>query len=246
MNKIPVYYHIPKCGGTYVITKCREILRFHNNGLSAIRIQDKENNQTIVRCFVKKNIELDIDIYNDYDCLLKHVNNILFITIEASGIKLRDNILNNIKNTYEFMTIRDPFDRIQSMYNYITSEASKHEPSHGSIKDKKFEEYMENPNYEKNWISLQFSTEKETLINKLKNINIYKMQNIEKSISDCFKACHPDIDCSRYNANLVNMHRNTIKPKKISINDVPNEVINKFLKYNDLDYFIYDKCCNLE
>ena len=72
------------------------------------------------------------------------------------------------------------------------------------------------------------------------------MQNIEKGISDCFKACYPDMDCSRYNVNLVNQHKNTVKPKKISINDVPIEVINKFLEHNSLDYFIYDKCCNLE
>jgi len=234
---IPVYYHIPKCGGTYVITKCKEILRFHYHGISAIRVN--KNNETLVRCFVRKNIrELDIDIHDD--CLLKYLNNILFITIEPGGIKLRDKILNNISNIHEFMIIRNLFDRTQSMYNYLTSQASKHEPTHGVIRDKTFEEYLKNTNYEKNWISSQFSQDKNILINKLKNMRIYKIRHIEKAISDCFSACYSDIDCSKYNDNLVNRHENTHKTQKIEVHNIPNEVIQKFLNHNQMDQFIYD------
>ena len=243
MNKLPIYYHIPKCGGTYVITKCREILRYHNNGISVLFITN-EKDQVLCRCFTK-NIQDNRKIIYSNDCLASHMKDVLFIVIEPAGIKLRDNLLYNIDIIkYQFMTIRHPFDRAQSMYNYITSEASRHEPSHNTIKDQTFEEYMQNANYEKNWISSQFSIEKETLVNKLKDINIYKIHDIEKGIKDCFRACYPDIDCSRYNVNQVNIHRNSVKPKKISIENMPNEIIEKFLEYNKFDMYIYNQYSN--
>tara|TARA_B100000085_G_scaffold285631_1_gene322610 strand:+ start:9543 stop:12161 length:2619 start_codon:yes stop_codon:yes gene_type:complete len=53
---------------------------------------------------------------------------------------------------FNFTILRDPLDRAISLYNYITSERSQHEDTHGVIKQKNIQEYLESDSTEDSWI----------------------------------------------------------------------------------------------
>lgn len=245
--KIPVFYHIPKCGGTYVITKCLSIFRHQTNKISTIHIKN-ENEKIVFRCFISSKNPGRFTVKYQENCFDKYLEDILFIAVTGHGIPLSKASLKNIFAKHEFLILRNPFDRIQSLYNYVTSEASQHEATYKTISSSNFKEFISTkPDYEKNWVAKQFSLSdnctREDIARCFKDIKIYDILNIEQAIIDCFYCCYPEIDCAKYNKAIVNGNINIYKPKKIHIGEIEDQYIKNFIKHQKIDYMIYDTYC---
>ena len=238
-EKIPIFYHIPKCGGTYVITKIREIFRGNDIRPGVILVvsdNSKADCEVFIRCFTTKAGTKKVINYED-GCLKEYIDDILFISLTETGIRDREKILKSIdKDIWEFTTLREPFSRSQSMYNYLTSQASSHEPTHNSLKSKTYIDYLENKEYEKNWIfeNLQF----------YEAIHLYDMHFLDNAIADAMSYCYPSIDINKYNTKDVNKNENLHKSEKIKIEDCPKNLVDDFCKHNALDQKIYKYCIN--
>lgn len=55
------------------------------------------------------------------------------------------------KQPVNFTLLRNPFDRQQSLYNYLTSDQSRHEPSHGMFDHATFEQFAASDQVEDSW-----------------------------------------------------------------------------------------------
>lgn len=251
MNKIPVFYHIPKCGGTYVITKSRELLRFYNKGIGVLLLTNQEKSKTLARIFLK-----NTKIYSTplSDGLIAEIlPRILFITIEPDGIILKDILLDSIQSNilHEFTIFRNPFDRLQSFYNYIRSEESKHEPTHMAIKYQTFAEYIESNNFEPDWIVRNFSNNINQIINhsnyrkaviSLSRIKVYDIKNIEDSIEECFKNCYPDLNLNNFN--YAQTFKNSCQMSKLKFTDLTEDKQRLFLEKTMWERLLYSTYCN--
>lgn len=238
MHKIPVFYHIPKCGGTYVITKCREILRAHNDQLEGLPVE--HNGKTVARIFLK-NIKVEHPapenlVFSIGDML----ENILFLTIEPAGIKIRQQILQNIDRAHHFSIFRHPFYRIQSLYNYIRSAESAHEPTHMKIRSESFEEYIFSKQFESNWMCHNFGNgHHQNTAKQLQHINIYSMENIDLGISNCMLDCYPETNIDRFKRK--NVIRNSCSKEKTRFTDMSYLARKTFAQKSHEDLKLYKK-----
>ena len=240
MHKIPVFYHIPKCGGNYVITKCTEILRSHNNKL--VKLPVKHNGENVARIFLN-NSTVEIDHFPSNDMVFSIgdiLEKILFLTIEPAGIKFTKQILKNIDTAHHFSIFRHPFHRIQSLYNYIRSPESKHEPTHMSIKLESFEDYIFSKQFESNWICHNFGDGNyHKASQQLQHIHAYGMENIDVAISNCLLDCYPEIDINKFKHK--NFIRNSCSKEKIRFKDMSYSARKTFVERSYQDIKLYKK-----
>jgi hypothetical protein len=181
MKKVPIFLHIPKNAGTYVLGWCFNLVRMQgilskkNSELGwniALRlILVKKDGQTIFTVVGYdpnhfKNPKFIIHQDNQYISEID-INSFLYemhkieissIHVESYGFKfLKTEMfqiifgLLNIDPFY-FCLLRDPLSRAYSMYNYIHSSNSKHEDTHGKIKSKCFNEYLKSFELEDSWV----------------------------------------------------------------------------------------------
>ena len=148
------------------------------------------------------------------------------------------------------------FSRQQSLYHYITGEESSHEPSHKSIKDASFVEYLSSDSLEDSWLIRSTTGMKEDWpitrfwfdlsCNFLDNFNflIKDIKNTDNIINEvlfsCFKEGLSDSDTN------TTMRNSTKIENKITIEDLNKETKQKFLEKTSLDTKIYQRYCHTE
>ena len=178
-KKIPVYLHIPKNAGSYLI---RVFTRYF------IRLFESKSQVKIQRLTVYSgcfNLTVFVKFNSDYwqadenmkehhfidpralkcglPTLQTYINNnqlyVLAVAIEPEDGELRPsfNAVHHILNLCEakgfyFSILRETFSRQQSLYHYITGEESSHESSHKSIKEASFVEYLSSGSLEDSWL----------------------------------------------------------------------------------------------
>lgn len=183
MKKIPVFYHVPKNAGTYIIgcyskfmhywkdSKMQENHSFHHIHAGYAMIVDR--GLIVARAFIlhsedflskeKNHIkvlpenEIEIDLKNFDETLLKDVCVFAFV-LESNGFKYRKKFLDLLKKQYEcheFIILREPFDRAVSLFSYNTSSASQHDYEHRSIVASNFRDYLFSDQFECNWLITQ-------------------------------------------------------------------------------------------
>ena len=60
-------------------------------------------------------------------------------------------LLSGRKHPLNFTVLRNPYDRALSIFNYIKSDNSSHEPNHDCLVSKSFQEYIESDELEDSW-----------------------------------------------------------------------------------------------
>jgi hypothetical protein len=138
---------------------------------------------------------------------------------------------------FYFTLLRDTFQKIKSMYSYLSGESSQHEHTHKAIKSKSFEQYLNSYEIEDCWLIRELlflnpnqcisEEHYEKTVSYLKSYTIYDVTNtktaLQKMLAECYKIEYEKI------------------PKRFTENLAKNESINKpSLNYSDLNTQIRD------
>lgn len=278
INKItiPVYFQMPKCGSTFARRTFWQIAdiygkRYTNGNESDIyfnyHIKDPDSDLQIATFgavlkegktmptfknsdirkfpFDKKNMNLLIENF--------HVV-YMFITTHGIVSDYYNRILKYFedKDLYKIISSRDPFQYEVSLYDYIRSEKSKHEPTHKIIKEKTFEDYtMYSDHFGDSLLIRAFAgvgkdkqiTDEDyeltiPIIQKFHKIDV-STQSLKLQMSKILEICYgvdsKIIECfPPAKANRGVNHR--IK----TIDDLPDHVRTKFLERKHYDYLLYN------
>ena len=196
--------------------------------------------------------EWDIDIQNITKELLENIT-LFGIIIESQGFKCRNEIFDLFPDLhlYQFLILRDPFSRAQSLYNYNTSEESINDYSHDLIKSKTFEDYVMSEQLEDSWLirnlinindaeSLEESHFQQAL-EILKSFNVYDIKDTDIAIQQTFKECY-EFDTRKIELKPWDIiTKNETKHKKINIEKLTEQAQKVFKKRTFLDQKIYEQ-----
>jgi hypothetical protein len=286
MNKIPVFLHIPKNAGTYVLSVTEKIFRFHcikkgwNNKLdwslslrkfhvvdseqkqyATLFVHDPNSNRDINNKIKKHNERPHVNLVdiNDVEIVLEDFQNKKFelfsVIIEPRGVKLItksffQNICEKTNKIPLYYTIfRKPYERALSLYNYIKSEDSVHEPTHNIIHADTFEEYLRSHQLEESWIIRSLACVRDgatiseedfkTVCNILKNFKIVDITKTDNLIDEVF------MECYGVTRDIIKDHKNinknaTQKVINKSFDNLNDELKQLFLERTKFDNRLYD------
>jgi hypothetical protein len=286
MNKIPVFLHIPKNAGTYVLGVTMELFRHYgiskgwrnelNWNLNLRRILLQKGGIQIATLFVydpyktrNSNPKFKHVSYDDYCNLvelhefekkLKNKNlNLFSIIVEDHGTKyIKNGLFKSLCETVDsipfyYTVLREPYDRALSMFNYIKSSKSIHEPTHNKVICDTFIDYINSPQLEDSWLVRRLNgisdeeiiTEKE-FINTcyiLENFYIKDIKYVEEMIDDVFLECY-GIKKSSFSDFSFNVDKNSTQKKIIILfNELEDDTKKRFLSRTEFDRKIYNKYC---
>lgn len=280
MKTLPVFYHIPKNAGTYVLDSMlilfRHYRRNHTNWLNHVKPEDDsikslqviKDGVIIAKLIVgdptyfcsqfskfttkHSHTEWDIQLSDVTTDLLDNL--FLFaVVIESCGVKCRENILCLFKtwDLVQFLILRDPFLRAQSIYNYNMSQASLHDYSHGKILSNTFERYINSYQLEDSWLIRQLTNlsdnkgitqvEFDQTVNILKQFKIYDIANVDLAIQTIFLKCHEIDFCSIERRPWDIVTKNNACYNSIRLEDLPRPSQEVFKLRTVWDEMLYQK-----
>jgi len=284
-TKIPVFLHIPKNAGTYVLGRTMTLFRYYgiargwndkerwNYNLRMIVLQH-EGVQIATVCIYDPTGALNIntnftkhegdeysnivEVYPFFEELRNRELFIFSIIVEDYGVKfintgLCEHLCSYNKKTPLYYTIlRDPYDRAQSIYNYIKSSNSSHEPTHDLIKSNSLEEYFKSNQLEDSWLIRRLTgiRDEEEMNEKhfdksCEILDKFKISDITKTdllIDNVFTECfgiNRDCGLSKYEAH----NKNANLKDKMHFNELQEETKAIFLRRTTPDRKIYERYC---
>ena len=285
-KKIPVFLHIPKNAGTYVLNLMHSVHTHYRH----LNLESKFDQSCVRMCFVKldkvrqvtafiydenhhcENSDFFIKISPDQyessaDIFYKYLSESKFdlfsLQIDATQLGVRDEfnfchkLCSIIGHTPSFFTIlRSPFDRAQSIFNYLNSEDSSHEPTYNQITSKNLKSYIHSSQLEDSWVIRHLSSlnEEEPLttehfdeaVNQLHRFSfVGNMSNINETVYSVLHQCY-GISRDLINFNLDSIGKNKSSYSSCKFDDLDIETQNKFICRTDLDIRLYDHFCNSE
>ena len=247
IKKIPVFYHIPKNAGTYVsdlmLLSFRYYRRTYTNWLRTyIPERDSIKCLQVIKdgfvvakllvgdpnsfCehnlkFIKKHSKTEWDIQLE-DILPEALTKVFLfgVIVEGRGFKI-NNLILNLLNDYiphQFLILREPFSRAQSLYDYIKSERSIREHTHGIIEADTFEDYILSEQLEDSWIIRNLIQVENSIplneqhfnnaVDMLSRFNIYSIENTTQAVQEAFLTCY-DFDILKVKLkNSDEVHKN--------------------------------------
>jgi hypothetical protein len=260
-STIPVFYHVPKNSGFYIINRITNSIWKHV--LKNIRIIYITDERRILAQIVtleehQKLNTSDIKIYN------LHISNldsdffkelsILAIFIEAAGFRFADNIINTVSKKikiqftpYKFITLREPFSRERSLYHYLTSDKSKYELTHGALKSPSFEQHIMSEQLQDSWLirSLLNLTNNTKLTEEhfhktcqlLQNFQVFDSNNADQAIKEALSVCFG----IEYNEQETNAYiRNENIYHKMKFEQLQPEAQKRFSEVKKWDQGLYN------
>jgi len=171
--------------------------------------------------------------------------------LNFDGLNVSDYICKIIKRQPVYYTIfRDCFSRTVSMYNYLNSYASKHEPTYKKIIYNSFEEYIKSHQLEDSWLIRQLSgiPDKESIneecfnnsCNILNRVKIADVKNVEEIFENVFKECY-DVDDIIKNVEGEYYNKNSSEGVKIDFDTLDEDIKNIFLNRTVFERRLYNK-----
>ncbi len=176
------------------------------------------------------------------------------IIIEPRGVGLVKNgffgmICEQAGKRPEYFTVlRSPYERAFSLYTYLTSSSSRHEPTHGIITASSFEEYVRSSQLEESWLIRNLcgifdggpitegNFEEACLI-----LNNFKMADVLKTdalIDGIFEKCYGLNRSAIQDA--IDFNKNATSGVKPNLCDLDEETQDLFLKRTEFDLRLYE------
>lgn len=208
-------------------------------------------------------------IYGEYSDIVEYENFITAckqnglllssIAIESDGAHLIPSgffkkFLNELGlNPIYYATLREPFDRAVSLYYYINSPASVHEPTHNKIKSKSVEEYLSSYDLEDSWVIRTFTgipNNKEIHEEDFKKASeilsqftVKDISKIDELIHEIFsKRFHDSSDLLQHLKTKKDFYKNKSEKKQcLRFSDLKEETRSFFLKRKKYDIELYNK-----
>ena len=168
-----------------------------------------------------------------------------------------DKILVASKRNYplHFTVLRDPYKRAQSLFHYLSSNESAHEPTHKSIQSGNFEDYIQSDEVEDSWFlrSLLDIPDDQviepyhlTLADEwLSHFRISDTSKVDDLINNVFHGAYGILQ-SDVEERVVesNLHRNATPNKlKIKFEDLDSMIQQKFLDRTYWDRKLWERYC---
>lgn len=261
--KLPVFLHVPKNAGTYTYnvsfwSLCNNLLNserpwslevIKNNELSyrlICKLKDQSQDKKYIRIDEGYCRRVDIEDlnFNDLDVYFLEVCDVSFNSYKDDIYK---NLPHNLR-PYEFLILREPYSRIESIYSYIQSARSKHEPSHDSFSGMSFEEYLNSPLLEGGWLIRNLiGIPNEIPITEghfdktckiLDEMLVSDVTNVDSNLEKIFRHCY-DIDTSELKAERYK--NKTANKREIPFDGLDHETRDKFMLQTYWDYKLYKK-----
>jgi hypothetical protein len=154
---IPVFFHVPKNSGTYVLTMAIKFFRVckeSSKRFKYINVCDDGVIKYRLLVLAEKNegnTVLPVSL-NNLDLTNREV---LFIIVSPHGFKdYKEKLYPSLENykLKEFICLREPYSRTQSIFNYLSSDQSSHEPTHKYMKTKTISDFIQSNELEGNWL----------------------------------------------------------------------------------------------
>ena len=154
---------------------------------------------------------------------------------------------------FNFTILRDALSRQQSLFDYLTSKDSSHEPTHGSISQDTFIKYLNSEDLEDSWIIRVLSgVSHNAALNKYwmdiaiqflesHNFLIADISKTDDIINQVLQDCHeqPIINSDKQSS-FRNSTKNT---NKVKINDLNEKTKQKFLDRTYWDRKLWERYC---
>ena len=279
MRKLPVFYHVPKCAGTYVCDWLLLGFRYYRRtraDWSEKYIPHKENIKLLQikkgKSIIAKLLVGDPDYLIDDSPELKRLRNpeylvslnsqalkkvlqdcfLFAVIVESEGFRIKNKILKLLNNykLHQFLVLREPFEREQSTFNYLTSHSSQHEPTHAAIKQSSLEDYFLSEQLPDSWIiknllnldDTEQLTErhfKKTLKLLNDNFHVYTIDFTDNAIQEALDYCYGiDIKDVSFKIPTV-IEKNKSTRKKIDFSILSKKAQSNFKKRTNWDQKLY-------
>ena len=283
--RIPVFLHIPRNAGTYVLSVTMAFFRFYglqmgwrkkrdwNLDLCRYRLLNSHKKQ-FATLFIydpkgtrkcSKSIEphpqcpntctVDEEGINEVLKELKDGATDLFaIIIEPRGAGLVKNGFFDMiceqagKCPEYFAVLRSPYERAFSLYNYLTSSGSRHEPTHGMIAASSFEEYIRSSQLEESWLIRNLRDildgrpiKEEDFAGACRILHKFKITDVSKTdtlIDEVFRKCY-GLNRSAMREDPWDFNKNATLGVKRAFCDLDEETQDLFLERTKFDLRLY-------
>jgi hypothetical protein len=160
------------------------------------------------------------------------------------------------KHTLHFTVLRDPYKRAQSLFHYLTSDESSHEPTHDSIQAKNFEDYIQSDEVEDSWFLRSLMDMPDSAIIEpyhltlahegyLKHFRTSDTSKVDDLINNVFHGAY-GIQQSDVEGHVIelNLHRNATPNKlKTKFEDLDPTIQQRFLDRTYWDRKLWERYC---
>lgn len=291
-NHMPVFHHIAKNAGTYVLSWMMMLCRKYNLIIGKNEIPgwtSKRIRRSIVllddgrqlTCCIHTPTDVantnnafqsrpESDEVTDYIELEPFIAAIASGDVEVFSISIDpvapglavsrlaiDKIMSASKRDHQlnFTVLRNPYERCKSLYNYLKSNDSKHEPTHDSIVSENFLDFLVSEEVEDSWFIRNILDMPDhqviepyhlTLAHEwLQYFRISNMSGVDALIDNVFHGCY-GIMQSNVEPSVVASHVNKNKtPKKVTykFSDLDPKAQQTFLDRTYWDRKLYNRYC---
>lgn len=179
---------------------------------------------------------------------------VFFIEVCDDGFHLCKELLHNRlppnRELYKFTCLREPYDRIVSIYNYTQSTQSSHESYHRKFDGMTFVQYLNSEMLESGWLIRKLLNIPDTeVVTKdhfdgacaiLDNMLVFDINDIDSNIHKIFQNCY-GIEPKEFTDCLDHCKNKTEKKENIRLHQLEKETRETWLFKSKWDRKIYSK-----
>lgn len=262
IKKLPVFFHIPKNAGTYINNICFSVMQQYSK-TRGYHIDILKDGVITYRLLCVGDGELDPKVYTKLNnvCYTTQFENLdkILNDLELFMIRVSDNSFRSYKNEllpyikdydlFEFLVLREPYSRVQSLFSYLKSIQSQNETTHGVFGNMSFYEYLNSPYLEGGWlIRSLLDIPNEVPVSEqhydkvceiLDGMHVYNTEDVRGCINNVFNQCY-SFNIGDLDKYVVYDNKNKEK-QEIPFDSWDHYTVEKFMMQTTWDRKLYER-----